>query len=103
MPGPYDTYIAYGQGWANVSNTPHREYKHWVHEGGISTPLIVHWPSAIKRRGELVRTPEPGPCEKFSVHVLGRDEVKRRLHGGRFADGFTALALFYYFARIAGP
>ncbi len=55
MPGPYDTYIAYGQGWANVSNTPHREYKHWVHEGGISSPLIMHWPAGIKRRGELVR------------------------------------------------
>src|SRR5947208_427517 len=57
MPGPHDTFIAYGQGWANVSNTPHREYKHWVHEGGISTPLIVHWPATIKRRGELVRSP----------------------------------------------
>jgi arylsulfatase A-like enzyme len=57
MPGPYDTYIAYGQGWANVSNTPHREYKHWVHEGGISSPLIMHWPAGIKRRGELARDP----------------------------------------------
>ena len=45
MPGPADTYIAYGRNWANVSNTPFREYKHWVHEGGISTPLIVHWPA----------------------------------------------------------
>ncbi|MCH2612832.1 MAG: sulfatase-like hydrolase/transferase, partial [Pirellulales bacterium] len=41
MPGPDGTYIAYGEGWANVSNTPFREYKHWVHEGGISTPLIA--------------------------------------------------------------
>ena len=47
MPGPEDTYVAYGRGWANVSNTPFREYKHWVHEGGISTPLIVHWPKVI--------------------------------------------------------
>lgn len=47
MPGPADTYIAYGRNWANVSNTPFREYKHWVHEGGISTPLIVHWPQGI--------------------------------------------------------
>jgi arylsulfatase A-like enzyme len=47
MPGPEDTYVAYGRGWANVSNTPFREYKHWVHEGGISTPLIVHWPKGI--------------------------------------------------------
>ena len=58
MPGPADTYIAYGRGWANVSNTPFREYKHWVHEGGISTPLIVHWPQGITRRGEF--EPEPG-------------------------------------------
>jgi arylsulfatase A-like enzyme len=57
MPGPADTFIAYGQGWANVSNTPFREYKHWVHEGGISTPLVVHWPAGIKRRGELVGQP----------------------------------------------
>jgi arylsulfatase len=48
MPGPDDTFIAYGRGWANVSNTPFREYKHWVHEGGISTPLIAHWPQGIK-------------------------------------------------------
>lgn len=53
LPGPADTFIAYGQGWANVSNTPFREYKHWVHEGGISTPLIAHWPAGIKARGEL--------------------------------------------------
>jgi len=53
MPGPADTYVAYGEGWANVSNTPFRQYKHWVHEGGISTPLIVHWPAGIRNRGVL--------------------------------------------------
>jgi arylsulfatase A-like enzyme len=55
MPGPATSYIAYGRDWANVSNTPFREYKHWVHEGGISTPLIVHWPAGIPatRRGKL--------------------------------------------------
>lgn len=55
MPGPADTYVGYGQAWANVSNTPFREYKHWVHEGGISTPLIAHWPAGIAaaRRGKL--------------------------------------------------
>ncbi len=54
MPGPADTYVAYGRDWANVSNTPFREYKHWVHEGGISTPLIVHWPDGVpaERRGK---------------------------------------------------
>jgi arylsulfatase A-like enzyme len=57
VPGPYDTYVAYGEGWANVSNTPFREYKHWVHEGGISTPLIAHWPKGIAAKGELRRQP----------------------------------------------
>ncbi len=57
MPGPDDTYIAYGEGWANVSNTPFREYKHWVHEGGISTPLIAHWPRGISSKGELRNQP----------------------------------------------
>jgi arylsulfatase len=57
MPGPEDTFIAYGRGWANVSNTPFREYKHWVHEGGISTPLIAHWPAGIEGRGRLSHEP----------------------------------------------
>ena len=57
MAGPADTAIGYGKGWATVSNTPFREYKHWTHEGGISTPLIVHWPDKVTRHGELEHTP----------------------------------------------
>ena len=57
MPGPEDTYIGYGRNWANVSNTPFREYKHWVHEGGVSTPLIAHWPKGISAKNELRRHP----------------------------------------------
>jgi arylsulfatase len=50
MPGPADTYIGYGLPWANASNTPFRRYKHWVHEGGISSPLIAHWPAGIDEK-----------------------------------------------------
>ncbi|HLX62986.1 MAG TPA: arylsulfatase [Planctomycetota bacterium] len=57
LPGPDDTFMSYGRDWANVSDTPFREYKHWVHEGGISTPLIVHWPAGIKAHGELRAQP----------------------------------------------
>ncbi len=57
MPGPADTYIAYGENWANVSNTPFRMYKHFVHEGGISTPLIAHWPAGFRSKNELRHTP----------------------------------------------
>jgi len=56
-PGPEDTYQSYGQAWANLSNTPFRLYKHWTHEGGISTPLIFHWPKGIAQRGEIRHTP----------------------------------------------
>jgi arylsulfatase len=60
MPGPPDTYVAYGRNWANVSNTPFREYKHWVHEGGISTPLIIHWPAGIRERRRNKLETQPG-------------------------------------------
>ncbi|MEM7032271.1 MAG: arylsulfatase [Chloroflexota bacterium] len=53
MPGGEETYQSYGIPWANVSNTPFRLYKHWVHEGGIATPFIVHWPSGISAAGEF--------------------------------------------------
>ncbi len=56
-PGPEDTYQSYGQAWANLSNTPFRLYKHWTHEGGISTPLIFHWPQGIAQKGEIRHTP----------------------------------------------
>ena len=57
MPGPENTYQSYGTAWANLSNTPFRLYKHWIHEGGISTPLIVHWPNGIRDSGALRHTP----------------------------------------------
>ncbi|QOR70669.1 arylsulfatase [Ruania alkalisoli] len=49
-PGPPETFTSYGKPWANLSNTPFREYKHWVHEGGIATPFIAHWPSGGLRQ-----------------------------------------------------
>ncbi|MDG0963857.1 MAG: arylsulfatase [Opitutales bacterium] len=59
MTGGADTYHGYGKAWANVSNTPFREYKHWVHEGGISAPLVAHWPKGIasKLRGKFEHQP----------------------------------------------
>jgi len=48
-PGDVQTYQSYDKPWANVSNTPFRLFKHYVHEGGISTPLIAHWPKGIDK------------------------------------------------------
>ena len=51
MPGPATSYASYGIPWGNVSNTPFRLYKHYAHEGGISTPFIVHWPKGAQQQG----------------------------------------------------
>jgi arylsulfatase len=53
--GSAKTYACLGPGWSTASNTPFRLHKVWVHEGGISSPLIVHWPTGIPARGELRR------------------------------------------------
>jgi len=50
MGGP-GTYHSYGSGWGNAGNTPFRLYKHYCSEGGVSTPLVVHWPAGIRDRG----------------------------------------------------
>jgi len=51
--GGVDSYMSYGLAWANASNTPFRRYKHWTHEGGIATPLIVYWPAVIRKGGRI--------------------------------------------------
>ena len=56
-PGSAKTFLGLGPGWASAANTPFRLYKSWTHEGGISTPLIAHWPNGIAARGELRQTP----------------------------------------------
>jgi len=57
MPGPDYTYQSYGAGWASASNTPFRLFKHYVHEGGIATPMIAYWPAVIARGGGLTDQP----------------------------------------------
>ena len=56
-PGPDTTFQAVELPWANVSNTPFRFFKRWIHEGGISTPFIVHWPNAIAEPRIVHNTP----------------------------------------------
>ena len=56
-PGSAASYLCLGPGFSSAANTPHRRHKTWVHEGGISTPLIAHWPAGISAKGELRHTP----------------------------------------------
>lgn len=56
-PGSAASYLCLGPGFSSACNTPFRRHKTWVHEGGISTALIVQWPAGIAARGELRHTP----------------------------------------------
>ncbi|MCF8346614.1 MAG: sulfatase-like hydrolase/transferase, partial [Bacteroidales bacterium] len=51
--GSEDSYLCLGPGFSSASNTPFRRHKVWVHEGGISTPLIAYWPQGIRAEGEF--------------------------------------------------
>jgi len=57
LPGADSTYMSYSREWANASNTPFRLYKQYIHEGGISTPLIAHWPVGIKSPAGITNQP----------------------------------------------
>ncbi len=61
--GSPSSYLSYGSGWANVGCTPFRLYKHFEHEGGISTPLIIHWPAKMKRAGQI----DPHPAHLIDL------------------------------------
>jgi arylsulfatase A-like enzyme len=51
------TFLSIGPGWSGMCNAPFRRHKTWVHEGGIGTPLVVHWPKGFAAKGELRTAP----------------------------------------------
>ena len=55
--GNPQSFVQCGRGWANLQNTPFSMYKHYAHEGGIHTPLIVHWPAGINAKNEIRKQP----------------------------------------------
>ena len=67
---PWDpkSYWTYDASWAQVSNTPFRLYKQNQHEGGISSPLIAHWPKGIAKPGSINR--QPGHLIDFMATFL---------------------------------
>jgi arylsulfatase len=68
---PWDakSYWTYDASWAHAGNTPFRLYKQNQHEGGISSPLIVHWPKGLKTEPGSV-TRQPGHLIDFMATFL---------------------------------
>jgi arylsulfatase len=56
-PGSAATYLCLGPGFSSAANTPFRRHKTWVHEGGISTPFIAHWPAGIESQNQIRQAP----------------------------------------------
>lgn len=76
---------SYRTNWANVSNTPFREYKSFVHQGGISTPLIMHWPDQIKAKGSI---------SKQEAHVIDLMPTMVELVGAHYPEIFNGTEIY---------
>ncbi|MEX2310199.1 MAG: arylsulfatase [Pirellulales bacterium] len=81
-PGSADTFLCVGPGWSRAANTPFRRHKTWVHEGGIATPLIVHWPARISDHGAL---------RNAVGHVIDLAPTILRLAGGVWPTSYQEL------------
>ena len=73
VPGSADTYLCLGPGWSSAANTPFRLHKTWVHEGGIATPMVVHWPDGIK---------ETNAFRSMPAHIIDIAPTILELAGG---------------------
>ena len=83
-----------GESWANLENTPFRRYKHYNHEGGIATPLIVHWPAGIAGKGEF-RT-QPG-------HIIDIMATAVDVAGAKYPTTFQGHAILPMEGRSLVP
>lgn len=77
--GAVGSFNSYGLPWANASNTPFRTFKHWVHEGGIASPLIAHWPARVK----------PGTITQEVGHVIDLAPTTLDLAGAAYPREFN--------------
>jgi len=103
MAGPAGTFQSYAIPWANASNTPWRWYKSEVHEGGVSTPLVVHWPKGISKKMHGALVAEPGhvidlmaTCVDVSGAVYPENYGERKvqpMEGVSLVPAFSAVEL----------
>ena len=84
------TFLHIGPGWSSLANTPFRRHKTWVHEGGISTPCIMHWPKGVAARGELRTAP---------AHLIDIVPTVLELAGGQRVEAAPGLSLVPLLAK----
>jgi len=79
--GTAETNESYRTPWANVSDTPFRRYKSYVHEGGIASPLIVRWPKGLD-------VPQDSFCDTVG-HVIDIMPTCAELAGAQYPDKYN--------------
>ncbi|MEM7313117.1 MAG: sulfatase-like hydrolase/transferase, partial [Planctomycetota bacterium] len=94
--GGRGTHQSYGSAWANLGNTPFRLYKHFTHEGGISTPFIAHWPKGIGKPNKWVRQPAHVMDILPTLMDASGADYPRQLNGNRITpvEGQSLLPAF---------
>lgn len=96
MPWDPESYWCYDHRWAHACNTPFREYKQNQHEGGITTPMIVNWPSGLKAKGTI--TAQPGHLVDIMTTCLevAGTEYPAELNGQKISPprGLSLLPIF---------
>ncbi|MCH7751382.1 MAG: arylsulfatase [Planctomycetes bacterium] len=96
---PWDakSYWTYDASWAHVCNTPLRLYKQNQHEGGISSPLIVHWPDGLQvEPGSM--TDQPGHLiDLMPTFIELADATYPRQIGDRMVEALQGKSLLRVF------
>jgi arylsulfatase A-like enzyme len=77
-PGSARSFLGLGPGWSSCSNTPLRLHKSWVNEGGIASPMVIHWPGGVTEQNKL----RHDPCHFVDilptlVNLAGGDPANR--------------------------
>jgi len=104
--GTRESNTSYGEPWAAVSNTPLNDYKQSLYEGGIRTPLIVHWPAGLKRRGMAPMAGQITDILPTALSLAGADRMPAAVSGANFAPWLRGAAaqphpLFWAYKRQA--
>ena len=87
--------ISYGQGWANLSDTPFRRFKSMLHEGGIAAPFLVHWPAGLKTR--------PGSLDSTPGYIADLMPTFLEVSGATYPKEYKGQAITPYIGRSLVP
>ncbi|MCH2206646.1 MAG: arylsulfatase [Lentisphaerales bacterium] len=76
------SYECIGKNWARVANAPFAKHKTTSHEGGVCTPMVVHWPKGISGKNIWNHSPS---------HLVDFVPTFAELTGAKYPTGIKKL------------